>query len=500
MNTERSSGILLHPTSLPGKYGIGTLGKESFHFIDFLAKSKQKLWQILPLGPTGFADSPYQCFSSAAGNPLLIDLDILVKEGLLDKKDLAGLDTFDDGPVDYGRVIQTKYPLLRKAMQAFREHAGKEHKKDFYEFTVNNKKWLEDYTLFMSLKEHFNQKPWYQWAKPLKMRKKTALKPFHSLLSDHIEFHKFIQYLFFRQWLAIKDYAHQKNIRIIGDIPLYVALDSVDAWVNTDLFQFDADKNPIVVGGVPPDYFSSTGQLWGNPLYRWDVLHKDHYRWWIERIKSNLVLYDIIRIDHFRGFAAYWAVPYGEKTAVNGKWIPCPGKELFEQIRKELGEIPIIAEDLGVITQDVEDLRDSFGLPGMKILQFAFDSSEANDYLPHNFIKNCIVYTGTHDNDTIKGWFGRAKQEDRKYVLDYLDSTENEICTDFLRLAWASVAHTAIVPMQDLLELGNEARMNLPGTTINNWMWRAKSRDFSNKLAQKLAHLTVLYGRTHKGK
>ena len=308
MNTERSSGILLHPTSLPGKYGIGTLGKESFHFIDFLAKSKQKLWQILPLGPTGFADSPYQCFSSSAGNPLLIDMDILVKEGLLDKKDLAGLGPFDDGPVDYGRVIDTKYPLLRKAMQAFREHAGKEHKKDFYEFTVNNKKWLEDYALFMSLKEHFKQKPWYQWVKPLKMREKTALKPFHSLLSDNIEFHKFIQYLFFRQWLAVKDYAHQKNIRIIGDIPLYVALDSVDAWVNTDLFQFDAEKNPIVVGGVPPDYFSSTGQLWGNPLYRWDVLHKDHYHWWIERIKSNLVLYDIIRIDYFRGFAAYWAV------------------------------------------------------------------------------------------------------------------------------------------------------------------------------------------------
>jgi 4-alpha-glucanotransferase len=500
MNTERASGILLHPTSLPGKYGIGTLGEEAFHFIDFLAKSKQKLWQILPLGPTGFADSPYQCFSSSAGNPLLIDMEILVKEGLLDKKDLAGMAPSDDGPVNYGRVIDTKYPLLWKATKAFMQHAGKEHKNDFHEFTVNNKKWLEDYALFMSLKEHFNQKPWYQWEKPLKMRKETTLKPFHSLLSDHIEFHKFIQYLFFRQWLTVKDYAHQKNIRIIGDIPLYIALDSVDAWANTNLFQFDAEKNPVVVGGVPPDYFSVTGQLWGNPLYRWDALQKDHYHWWIERIKSNLVLYDIIRIDHFRGFAAYWAVPYGEKTAVNGKWIPCPGKELFEQIRKELGEIPIIAEDLGVITEDVEELRDSFGLPGMKILQFAFDSSEANDYLPHNFIKNCIVYTGTHDNDTIKGWFEKAKTEDRKYVLDYLNSTEKEICTDFLRLAWSSVAHTAIVPMQDLLELGSEARMNLPGTTVNNWMWRAKSRDFSTKLAQKLAHLTLLYGRAHKGK
>ena len=500
MNTERSSGILLHPTSLPGKYGIGTLGKEAFHFIDFLAKSKQKLWQILPLGPTGFADSPYQCFSSAAGNPLLIDLDTLVKEGLLDKKDLAGLDPSDDGPVDFGKVINSKYPLLKKALEAFREHAGKEHKKDFLEFTSDNKKWLDDYALFMSLKEHFRQKPWYQWNKPLKMRKETALNPFRSLLADQIEFHKFIQYLFFRQWLAVKDYAHQKNIRIIGDIPLYVALDSVDAWANTDLFQFDAEKNPIAVGGVPPDYFSATGQLWGNPLYRWDVLKKDHYHWWIERIKSNLVLYDIIRIDHFRGFAAYWAVPYGEKTAVNGKWIPCPGKELFEQIRKEFGEIPIIAEDLGVITDDVVELRDSFGLPGMKILQFAFDSSEANDYIPYNFTKNFIVYTGTHDNDTVKGWFDKAKPQDRKYVLDYMNTTEKEICREFVRLAWASVANTAIVPMQDLLELGNEARMNLPGTTINNWMWRAKSQNFSTELAQKLASLTILYGRTHKGK
>ena len=498
MNTERSSGILLHPTSLPGKYGIGTLGKETFHFIDFLVKSKQKLWQILPLGPTGFADSPYQCFSSAAGNPLLIDFDILVKECLLDKKDLASLDTFDNGPVDYGKVIKSKYPLLKKAMETFRKNAGKEHKTDFHEFTINNKNWLEDYALFMSLKEHFKQKPWYQWEKPLKMRKETALKPFHTLLSDQIEFHKFIQYLFFRQWLDVKDYAHQNNIRIIGDIPLYVALDSVDAWANTDLFQFDKEKNPIAVGGVPPDYFSATGQLWGNPLFRWDALQKDHYHWWIERIKSNLVLYDIIRIDHFRGFAAYWSVPYGEKTAVNGKWIPCPGKELFENIRQEFGEIPIIAEDLGVITDDVEELRDSFGLPGMKILQFAFDSSEANDYIPYNFTKNCVVYTGTHDNDTIKGWFEKAKPEDRKYVLDYMDSSEKDICTDFLRLAWASVANTAIVPMQDLLSLGNEARMNLPGTTVNNWMWRAKSLDFTSELAQKLAQLTILYGRTPK--
>jgi len=498
MTNERSSGILLHPSSLPGKYGIGTLGTEALRFIDFLSKSKQKLWQILPLGPTGFADSPYQCFSSNAGNPLLIDLDTLVAEGLLEKKDLVDIGSFDDGPIDYGKVITKKYPLLKKAMETFKESAGKEHKKDFHEFVVGNKKWLDDYALFMSLKEHFKQKPWYQWDKPLKMKKEDALKPFNSLLSDQIEFHKFVQYLFFRQWLTIKGYAHQKNIRIIGDIPLYVAFDSVDAWSNTELFQFDADKNPIAVGGVPPDYFSATGQLWGNPLYNWEALKKDHYHWWIERIKSNLILYDIIRIDHFRGFAAYWSVPYGEKTAINGKWIPCPGKELFQQISEEFGEIPIIAEDLGVMTSDVEELRDSFGLPGMKILQFAFDSGEDNDYIPFNFIKNCVVYTGTHDNDTIKGWFDKAKPDDKKYVLEYMNTTGQDICMDFLRLAWASVANTAIVPMQDLLGLGNEARMNLPGTTVNNWMWRAKKNDFSTELALKLAQMTVLYGRTHK--
>jgi 4-alpha-glucanotransferase len=500
MKTERSSGILLHPTSLPGKYGIGTLGKEAFHFIDFLAKSNQKLWQILPLGPTGFADSPYQCFSSAAGNPLLIDLDTLVSEGLITKNELDCLKPFGDGPIDYGKVINCKYPLLQMAMKEFNKSAGKEHKKDFREFIQNNKSWLEDYALFMALKEHFNQRPWYQWEKPIKMRKEAALLPFHDLLAERIEFHKFIQYLFFRQWLAVKDYAHQKNIRIIGDIPLYVALDSVDAWANTDMFQFDANKNPIVVGGVPPDYFSATGQLWGNPLYKWEKLKQDNYSWWIERIKSNLILYDIIRIDHFRGFAAYWAVPYSEKTAVNGKWIPCPGKELFEHIKQALGDIPVIAEDLGVITDDVEDLRDSFGLPGMKILQFAFDSGETNDYIPHNFIKNCVAYTGTHDNETIKGWFENAKPSDRKFVMEYLNSTGEDICMDFIRLAWASVANTAIIPMQDLLGLGNEARMNLPGTTTNNWMWRATNHDFSTELAQKLAHLTVLYGRAHKGK
>jgi 4-alpha-glucanotransferase len=347
----------------------------------------------------------------------------------------------------------------------------------------------------MALKEHFGQRPWYQWVIPLKMKDDHALMPYFGMLNDKIEFHKFIQFLFFKQWMAVKDYAHENNIRIIGDIPLYVALDSVDAWANPDIFQFDRDKNPIAVGGVPPDYFSATGQLWGNPLYKWEILKQNGFKWWIDRIKANLVLYDIIRIDHFRGFAGYWSVPYGEKTAVNGKWIPGPGKDVFESIKRELGDIPVIAEDLGVITEEVKELRDSFNLPGMKILQFAFDSSEANDYLPHNFTRNCVVYTGTHDNDTMMGRIKNAKAEDLKYLLKYISSDGKDLNWDLMRLAWASVAYTAIVPMQDLLGLGSEARMNLPGTTVNNWMWRAKKSDFTSELSEKLAELTKLYGR-----
>jgi len=495
MKRERSSGILLHPTSLPGKQGIGALGPEALKFIDFLRKSKQKVWQILPLGPTGYADSPYQCFSSNAGNPLLIDLDILVEEKLLEKKDLDILTDLGDGPVDYGKVIDLKYPILLKAATTFFKDAGQQQKAAYHQFLKASSSWLSDYSLFMALKEHFGQKPWYQWVIPLKMKDDHAIMQYFGMLNDKIEFHKFIQFLFFKQWMAVKDYAHQNNIRIIGDIPLYVALDSVDAWAHPDIFQFDRDKNPIAVGGVPPDYFSATGQLWGNPLYKWEVLKQNGFKWWIDRIKANLVLYDIIRIDHFRGFAGYWSVPYGEKTAINGKWIPGPGKDIFASIQRELGDIPVIAEDLGVITEDVEELRDSFNLPGMKILQFAFDSSEANDYLPHNFPRNSVVYTGTHDNDTIMGWIKNAKAEDIKYLLNYISSDGKDVNWDLIRLAWASVACTAVVPMQDLLGLGSEARMNLPGTTVNNWMWRAKKNDFTPELAERLAGLTELYGR-----
>jgi 4-alpha-glucanotransferase len=494
---ERSSGILLHPSSLPGRYGIGTLGKEARKFVDFLAKSRQKYWQILPLGPTGFADSPYQCFSANAGNPLLIDPEILVKEGFLQPKDLSVAKVFHDGPVDYGKVIDQKIPMLKKAFKLFRENAGRQDKNEYFHFLEANSGWISDYALFMALKEEFGMKPWYQWDRPIKMKQEKVLYPYFSRLHEMIEFQKFIQFIFFRQWMSLKEYAHQKGIRIIGDMPLYVALDSVDAWANPDIFQFDKNKNPIAVGGVPPDYFSKTGQLWGNPLYHWERLAKDGYKWWINRIRANLVLYDIVRIDHFRGLAAYWAVPYGQKTAEKGEWINCPGKDLLQAIRADLGMIPIIAEDLGVITDDVVNLRDSFGLPGMKILQFAFDSGEPNDFLPYNFTPNYVVYTGTHDNETIQGWYSHAKPKDKKLVLDYLNTDGSELHWDFIRLAWASVAHTAIVPMQDLLGLGKKARMNFPGTTENNWIWRMKPGQLTHKISKRLAHLTELYGR-HK--
>lgn len=495
MLNERASGILLHPTSLPGPYGIGTLGQSAFDFIEFLVDAGQTYWQILPLGPTGYADSPYQCFSAHAGNPNLIDLDNLINEGLLEKKDLEGFPVFPADKVNYEAIQDARHPLLRKAFTRFQQRADDLQKLAYRNFQKEQSKWLPDYALFRAIKENRDQKPWYAWEEPLKKRDPEALKAMQNALSEEIEFHKFMQFLFLRQWLEVKQYARKNKIRIIGDIPLYVAHDSADAWSNPDIFEFDEDLDPVRVGGVPPDYFSETGQLWGNPLFRWDVLKSTGYRWWIDRIRTNLFLYDVIRIDHFRGFAAYWAVPYGDKTAINGEWIKCPGKDFFENLQAEFGELAIIAEDLGVITPDVEEIRDGFGLPGMKILQFAFDSAEANDYLPHNYPKNCVVYTGTHDNDTITGWFSSAAEEDRRYVLDYLHCKEENIHWSFIRLAMASVAYTAIFPMQDLLGLRTDARMNLPGTTQNNWQWRARAEHFSDELASRFAAITKLYGR-----
>ena len=494
---ERSSGILFHPTSLPGKYGIGTLGKEAYAFIDFLKKSKQKLWQIFPLGPTGYGDSPYQSFSSFAGNPYLIDFDLLIEAHLLSEEDLRDVFFGDNEEyIDYGAIYNQKYPLLRKAYENFKSSDNHEMRENLEHFKRENASWLNDYSLYISLKNHFNGLPWNEWAHDIKNREHGAMEHYRNELADDIEYHNFIQFLFFKQWGDVKRYANENGIKIIGDIPIFVAADSSDAWANPEIFLFDEERKPVKVAGVPPDYFSATGQLWGNPLYNWQKLKETNYSWWVERVRANLSTCDIIRIDHFRGFEAYWAVPYGDDTAINGQWEPGPGIDLFNAIKSQLGELPIIAEDLGLMTQGVIDLREATGFPGMKILGFAFDSGEENDYLPHTYTKNCVVYTGTHDNDTLIGWFQKAKEEDRQFARDYLNSrSDDEIHWDAIRGAWSSVANMAISPVQDFLGLGSEARINTPGVAAGNWQWRLKHGVLTDELADRIAKLTKVYSR-----
>ena len=494
---ERSSGILFHPTSLPGKYGIGTLGKEAYAFIDFLKKSRQKLWQIFPLGPTGYGDSPYQSFSSFAGNPYLIDFDLLIEAHLLSEEDLRDVFFGDNEEyIDYGAIYNQKYPLLRKAYENFKSSDNHEMKENLEHFKRENASWLNDYSLYISLKNHFNRLPWNEWAHDIKNREHGAMEHYRNELADDIEYHNFIQFLFFKQWGDVKRYANENGIKIIGDIPIFVAADSSDAWANPEIFLFDEERKPVKVAGVPPDYFSATGQLWGNPLYNWQKLKETNYSWWVERVRANLSTCDIIRIDHFRGFEAYWAVPYGDDTAINGQWEPGPGIDLFNAIKSQLGELPIIAEDLGLMTQGVIDLREATGFPGMKILGFAFDSGEENDYLPHTYTKNCVVYTGTHDNDTLIGWFQKAKEEDRQFARDYLNSrSDDEIHWDAIRGAWSSVASMAISPVQDFLGLGSEARINTPGVAAGNWQWRLRHGVLTDELAERIAKLTRVYSR-----
>ena len=494
---ERSSGILFHPTSLPGKYGIGTLGKEAYAFIDFLKKSRQKLWQIFPLGPTGYGDSPYQSFSSFAGNPYLIDFDLLIEAHLLSEEDLRDVFFGDNEEyIDYGAIYNQKYPLLRKAYENFKSSDNHEMRENLEHFKRENASWLNDYSLYISLKNHFNGLPWNEWAHDIKNREHGAMEHYKNELADDIEYHNFIQFLFFKQWGDVKRYANENGIKIIGDIPIFVAADSSDAWANPEIFLFDEERKPVKVAGVPPDYFSATGQLWGNPLYNWQKLKETNYSWWVERVRANLSTCDIIRIDHFRGFEAYWAVPYGDDTAINGQWEPGPGIDLFNAIKSQLGELPIIAEDLGLMTQGVIDLREATGFPGMKILGFAFDSGEENDYLPHTYTRNCVVYTGTHDNDTLVGWFQKAKEEDREFARNYLNSrADEEIHWDAIRGAWSSVACMAISPVQDFLGLGSEARINTPGVASGNWQWRLKQGVLTNELAERIAKLTKIYSR-----
>lgn len=495
MSKKRKSGVLLHITSLPGPYGIGTMGKEAMEFVDFLADAGQKIWQILPLGPTGYGDSPYQSFSTFAGNPLLINLELLTEKGWLhpaDLQDAPGSDKF----VDFGPVIQFKFKVMEQAYRGFQESANRNEKLQFSQFCEEKKHWLTDYALFMALKAAHGGKPWYQWDAPYKMRQPEAIKQFGSGNSASVDYWKFLQYVFFTQWESLKNYTNAKGIEIVGDIPIFIAHDSADAWSCPEVFQFDSQRNPTHVAGVPPDYFSETGQLWGNPLFNWDYLKQTNYAWWVERVRGNLSLYDIIRIDHFRGFAAYWSVPYGETTAINGKWVEAPGKEVFETIRKTLGEVPIIAEDLGVITPDVEALREGFGFPGMKVLQFAFNPMKDNEYLPHNYQNNNFVcYTGTHDNNTSLGWYNDLDEETRAGLISYLPGGGENTVWKIIRLAWASTACMAIAPMQDILELGGKARMNTPGVAAGNWQWRFRESEYDSEIVNRLKRLTELYDR-----
>nr|NQU92908.1 4-alpha-glucanotransferase [Bacteroidota bacterium] len=494
MTSSRSSGILLHPTSLPGKYGIGSLGRQAIEFIDFLEKAGQKLWQVLPMGHTGYGDSPYQCFSIFAGNPILVDPDLLVKDGLLSTQDLQGYDNFPTDHVDYGWVIDFKKQILWKAYMHFIDKP-QETQEAFIKFVEANKHWLDDYATFIAIKDHFGGQPWWEWTEDFRFRDPDTINEFIKNADKGIGFYKFSQYLFFKQWKKVRNYANERGISIVGDIPLYVAHDSADVWNNHRVFQFDENRMPLKVAGVPPDYFSETGQLWGNPLYDWDYMQKEGFKWWIGRVKASLELYDYVRIDHFRGFEAYWAVPYGEETAINGEWIKAPGKALFDAIREDLGMLPIIAEDLGIITPEVEALRDHFGFPGMKILQFAFHSDEGSGYLPHNYSPNFIVYTGTHDNDTLLGWFRSLEDHVKDRVLEYADASEDDIVKKMIRLAWSSVAEMAIIPLQDLLDLGSEGRMNIPGTPGGNWQWRFTTDQLADEKAEWLRIITKIYNR-----
>lgn len=503
MNFPRESGILLHPTSLPGRYGIGDLGAAAYKFIDWLAASGQKLWQVLPLGPTGFGDSPYQCFSAFAGNTLLISPDRLVDDGLLSADDLAGAPDFPSDKIAFGKVITWKNALLRRAFENFQNGGGNdEMRRALAAFTVGHAAWLEDYALFRAIKDAQGGVRWLDWPQELKLREPNALAQAREELAEALEAQRFYQFLFFRQWFALKDYCHAKSIQIIGDIPIFIAFDSADVWCAPDQFKLDADGKPLVVAGVPPDYFSKTGQLWGNPIYNWERMEAEGFAWWLRRVSATLGLVDIVRVDHFRGFAASWEIPGGDKTAERGQWVEVPGRELFTTIKEELGDIPILAEDLGVITPDVEALRDDFGFPGMRIFQFGFGGDLKSRDLPHNYIENCVAYTGTHDNETLVGWFksqaGKGSTRDavqvekeRKFCLEYLKSDGTEINWDFIRVLLASKANTVLMPLQDVLGLGSEARMNLPASDAGNWHWRFKENDLTDALAARLRELTA---------
>ncbi len=499
MAFERASGILLHPTSLPGPYGIGEIGPQAYAWVDWLAEAGCGLWQILPLGPTSYGDSPYQCFSAFAGNPYLVSCAALLDQGLLSETDLEDMPVFSPDRVDFGAIYHWKLKVLDRAYRNFVGIAGEIEIRAFREFREQQGAWLEEFALFMALKDLHAGRPWWEWSAEYRMRERDALVQAREAQQETIERHAFQQYLFFRQWLALKEHANRKGLQIIGDIPIFVAYDSSDVWANPELFALEPDGSLQVQAGVPPDYFSETGQLWGNPLYRWDVHSRSGYRWWVDRMRSVLSLVDIVRLDHFRGFYDYWEIPGNAKTAIDGRWVPGPGEEFFVRIRQALGELPIIAEDLGYLHPGVYDLRDQLGLPGMKILVFAFGDEHANLFLPHNYIPHSVVYTGTHDNDTTLGWYRRVGKGERNFARRYLARDGKDISWDLIRAAWSSVSVFAVAPLQDVLSLGNEARMNLPGTLgTHNWTWRVRAEALSEEVQARLQEINLLYQRLNR--
>lgn len=490
----RRSGVLLHISSLPSPYGMGSFGQAAYDFIDFLHRSEQTYWQILPLGPTSYGDSPYQTFSAFANNPYFIDLDFLIKEGLLTSDDIIS-HFHSDRYVEYDKLYEERFNVLKKAFHRFNLNDY-----GFQQFTFKHRRWLFDYALFMALKVYHQGASWESWNEDLRLRKQETLDHFKELLKEDINFYQFLQFKAYEQYAALKTYANQKGIKMVGDMPIYVSYDSADVWANPEYFYLDGNRMPIEVAGVPPDNFSKDGQLWGNPLYNWDRLKQDHYAWWVDRVQSSIHLFDMIRIDHFIGFQNFFSIPYGHKTAVLGVWKKGPGIELFDVIKRELGEVNIIAEDLGVITDDVRKLLKSTGFPGMKLLQFAFDPREESDYIPHLYERNSIAYTGTHDNETTAQWFQKLPQNDLEYCLAYINHQSGNPVDSLIKATLSCVADTAIIPMQDWLSLGSEARMNIPSTTGSNWKWRMLKTELNDNLLKKMKSFTLLYGRGYHGK
>ena len=491
----RRNGMLLPIASLPSPYGIGGFSKEAYEFIDLLEETGQKLWQILPLGPTSYGDSPYQSFSTFAGNPYFIDLDTLAEKGWLTKEACEASDYGDnESYIDYGRIYNSRFVLLK---QAFLNSDILSDEK-FTEFCKANQHWLPDYALYMALKNQNDGKSWIEWEEEIRLRKPEAVEYYKKELEEECNFYEFLQYEFHEQWTKVKEYAHEKGIQIVGDVPIYVAFDGADTWASPELFQFDEENNPVAVAGCPPDDFSATGQLWGNPLYNWEYHKKTEYDWWIKRIRHCLKLYDVVRIDHFRGFDEYYSIPYGNETAIDGAWMPGPGMDLFRTIEEKLGKLNIIAEDLGFLTESVLQMLSDSGFPGMKVIQFAFDPNGGSAYLPHNYPENSVVYTGTHDNDTTRGWYHSTDKATRDFAKEYMNAQrldEDDLAWDFIRLAMSSKANLCVTPMQDLLNLDGKARINVPSTLGGNWTWRMEKGQFDEETVKRLKRMTWLYER-----